>query len=77
MTDDLVTWISGHIQVGVDLREECWSIRTKAKAEAWHKRELQWAKEALEGVEARSRRDVARLKALDDINVSNLAEGHT
>ena len=76
MADDPVTWISGHIQVGVDLREECWSIRTKAKAEAWRKRELQWAKEALEGVAAHSPRDVARLKALDDIKVSNLPEGH-
>ena len=71
-----VTWISGHIQAGVDLREECWSIRAKAEAEAWHKRELQWAKEALEGVEALSRRDVARLEALDDIRLLALPKGH-
>ncbi len=76
MVDDPVVWISGHIQVGIDLREEGWNLRTKAEAEAWHKGELQWAKEARDGVAARSPRDVARLKALDDIGVSNLAEGH-
>ncbi len=76
MADDPVTWISGHIQAGVDLREECWSIRAKAKAEAWHKRELQWAKEAVEGVEARSPRDVARLEALDDIRLLALPKEH-
>ncbi len=76
MADGPVTWISGHIQVGVDLREECWSIRAKAEAEAWHKRELQWAKEAVEGVEALSRRDVARLEALDDIRPLVLPKGH-
>ncbi len=76
MANDPVTWISDHIRAGIDLREECWSIRAKAEAEAWHKRELQWAKEARDGVAARSPRDVARLEALDDINVSDLAEGH-
>ena len=76
MADDPVTWISGHIRAGIDLREECWSIRAKAEAEAWHKRELQWAKEALEGVAARSRRDVARVEVVDQIDVPTLPPGH-
>ena len=54
MAEDPVKWIADHIRAGIDLREDGWGLRSEVGAKAWHERELQWAKDALDGVTARS-----------------------
>lgn len=76
MAEDPVKWIAEHIRAGIDLREGGWGLRAEVAAKAWHERELQWAKDALDGVTARSQRDAGRVETLDWIEVYDLPDGH-
>lgn len=76
MADDPVTWLTKEKRAGIDLREECWNLRTTEEADAWHKRELLWAKELSQGINARSERDVERIEVLNKIPVCPLPQKH-
>lgn len=76
MADDSLKWIAGHIQSGVNLREEVWPLRTHEEADAWKVREQRWAKEARDGIAARKPSDVARVETLDEIYPLALPVGH-
>jgi hypothetical protein len=55
---------------------EGWNLRTVKEAEAWQRRENEWAAEALDGIADRNPPDVARINTLDWINVYPLPRGH-
>lgn len=74
--DDPVKWLAGQIQAAINLREKGRSLRTREEASIWWDCELRLKKQVLDGIAARSPRDVARVETVDKIIPLDLPEGH-
>ena len=76
MADDPLKWIADHIAAGIELCEQGWSLRTAKEAEAWHRRENEWAAEALDGITVWNLKDFRRIDYLHWIDVYPLPSDH-
>ncbi len=71
-----VIWIKHHIATGIDLREECRSIRSETEIKAWETKERLWAEEAIAGAAAMGEGDEHCVKTLDHIKPIEVPVGH-